>query len=119
MARLNRAVLHRHESEEAANRRLFGAETTVAVDAIRGALLPDEPYIFLDDDGCGYARFWLRYDLAPHPVILVSPGKRSLRLKRVATASPRVLVVCNEDGSPPDFFDRKVFLAEEGVPVVR
>jgi hypothetical protein len=115
MSRLGAAVLHRHESDDAAASRLFGAETTVALGAIRGALRPGEPYLLLDD-GCGYDRFWLRYALAPHPALLIShQAKRATRLNLISAAPLRVVVVCNEDGSPPDFYDRKAFLAEQGV----
>jgi hypothetical protein len=112
--RLNAAVLHRHESDDAAATRLFGAETTRALDLIREALRPGEPYILFDDD-CGAARFWVRNALAPHPALLISHQlKRTTRLRWVSTASLRV-VVCNEDGSPPDFYERREFLAEQGV----
>ena len=112
--RLVAAVLHRHESDYAAAARLFGAETTVAVGAIRGALRPGEPYILLDD-GCGYDRFWLRNALAPHPALLITHQmKRTTRLNLVLKESLRV-VVCNGDDSPPDLYDRREFLAQQGV----
>jgi hypothetical protein len=115
VSRFAAAVLHRHESDTAADARLFGAETTAAVGAIRGALRPGEPYILLDDD-CGYARFWLRNALAPHPALLITHQmKRTARLKLVLTESLRV-VVCNGDDSPPDLYERREFLAEQGVP---
>jgi hypothetical protein len=113
--RLIAAISRRHESDQAASSRLFGAERTAAVDAIREALRPGEPYILLDDD-CGYERFWLRNALAPHPALLLShETKRATRLKVVLRESLRV-VVCNGDGSPPDLYGRREFLTEQGVP---
>jgi hypothetical protein len=118
MRRLDQAALHRHESDDAATVRILGTETTVALSAIRAALRPGEPYILVDDD-CRAARFWLRNALAPHPSLLIpNQMKRATRLNLVSTESLRV-VVCNADGSPPDLYERREYLAEQGVHVGR
>jgi hypothetical protein len=70
------------ESLPAARARLFGAEYTAGVDALRRALPPAQPYILvaggtLDDGGV----FWMRYDLAPRPPLFLG------QLDRLAGAS--------------------------------
>jgi hypothetical protein len=60
------------ESLQAARARLFGAPYTTAIDLIRRALPLDRPYLLvagesLEDGGV----FWVRYDLAPRPPLLL------------------------------------------------
>jgi hypothetical protein len=60
------------ESLPEARARLFGADYTAGVDALRRALPPAQPYILVAGDALrDGGAFWVRYDLAPRPPLFL------------------------------------------------
>jgi hypothetical protein len=113
---LNLAQYARGESAEAGRVRLEGEPYVRGIDAIRAAVLADEPYLLVEGgrltDGDTY---WVRYDLAPRRAILLG------RLADMAGAGPAIrrlgsrlrhVVVAYGHGAPPRLYDRFEFVEE-------
>jgi hypothetical protein len=114
--RLSGAVLHARETQFEANARLFGSDTVLAYETIRSALRPAEPYILVDDSPTGsFERFWVRYELAPHPALLAGninqqSGRKVFR--RLASEPVRWVVRCSEPGVLPALAERRDLLGQ-------
>ncbi len=102
------------ETLTAARARIYGPAYVQAIEQIRGAIDPDEPYLLVEAGGPGSGGvYWVRYDLAPRRAILLGRldeiTPRDLR--RQEGANLRHVVVSLGQGPPPVLFDRFAFRA--------
>jgi hypothetical protein len=109
----------RHTAHETSleGRIRFGGEDYVrAIDEIRAALAPSQPYLLVEggrpQDGGAY---WVRYDLAPRRAVFLGPLDEltdARRLRRRLAANLRQVVVAYGPGRPPRLYERYLFVAE-------
>jgi hypothetical protein len=103
------------ESFAAARARFSGPAYVAAVDAIRQALPPDQPYFLVEagrpQDGDTY---WVRFDLAPRPAIYLGQIEEltDVRSLRRRLGKVRQVVVAYGPGKPPRLYERYRFVQE-------
>jgi hypothetical protein len=113
-ARLRSAAGRRGETDFAARARVLGADYTVAIEAIRQALAPGEPYALVAQaPGEVFSAYWVRYDLAPRPAVLYAGWRRErAKLRQLKQERLRWVVVSYGTEDTPDLYARPDFLRE-------
>jgi hypothetical protein len=105
-----------NESFDAARARFSGPAYVAAIDAIRDALPPDQPYLLVEggrpQDGDLY---WVRFDLAPRRAIYLGQLDQLTdvrRLRQRFSANVRQVIVAYGPGEPPRLLERYRFVQE-------
>jgi hypothetical protein len=100
------------ESLTASRARMYGPAYVQAIDQIRAAIDPDEPYLLVEAGGPRQGGvYWVRYDLAPRRAIFLGrlDELTPRDLRRNQGANLRHVVVALGPGPPPRLFDRFAF----------
>jgi hypothetical protein len=104
------------ESFDAARARFSGPAYVAAIDAIRDALPPDQPYLLVEggrpQDGDLY---WVRFDLAPRRAIYLGQLDQLTDVRRLRQRFPanvRQVIVAYGPGEPPRLLERYRFVQE-------
>ncbi len=100
------------ESLTASRARMYGPAYVQAIDQIRAAIDPDEPYLLVEAGGPRQGGvYWVRYDLAPRRAIFLGrlDELTPRDLRRIQGANLRHVVVALGPGPPPRLFDRFAF----------
>lgn len=109
----------RHETALDARRRCLGADFVDAIESIRRALRPGEPYLIVEgaqpyDSGT----YWVRYELAPHRAVFVGWRRdlhRPALLRKLRDEDMRWVVIASFRDAPA-LYDRRALLREMSRP---
>jgi hypothetical protein len=111
--RLTDATRYAHESALATAARVFGSDEALSLEAIRSTLVPGEPYLLIDSGSPETGeRMWVRYALAPHPVVFIGQMNDRVKLLRLPHESEHWVVISYDPGDAPDLVARRQLVAD-------